>query len=254
MEYLRWIGFGAFFASSLVIGVRLLLLARRTGKLPEFLIGIGVLGIGPFGFGLSMLAFVLASHSLALSATLMGSALLAGSIGAISQYLFAWMVFRRDASWARGVVWMAIALLLAGYIGDMLENGLVNRRNAGAWFCLGAVMRTAGLGWCALESLRYHRIMRRRAALGLVDPVVSESFRLWGVGAGAAFTGSLLAIGVRALTGHGVAQTPILNLALSLLGLIAAVAMWLAFLPTPAYLRWVESRGRRAAALPSAPG
>ena len=77
MEHLRWIGFGAFFASSLVVGVRLLLLARQTGKLPEFLIGIGVLGIGPFGYGLSMLAFVLASHSLALSATLMGSALLA---------------------------------------------------------------------------------------------------------------------------------------------------------------------------------
>jgi hypothetical protein len=197
VEHLRWIGFGAFFVSSFVIGVRLLLLARQTGKLPEFLIGIGVLGIGPFGYGLSMLAFALASHSLALSATLMGSALLGAAIGAISQYLFAWTVFRRDASWARAVVWIAIALLLADYVGDLVENGLVNRRNVGAWFWLGAGLRTAGLGWSALESLRYHRIMRLRARLGLADPVVTESFRLWGLGAGAAFAGSLLGVMTR---------------------------------------------------------
>ena len=254
MEHLRWIGFGAFFASSLVIGVRLLLLARQTGKLPEFLIGIGVLGIGPFGYGLTMLAFVLASHSLALSATLMGSSLLAASIGAISQYLFAWTVFRRDAGWARALVWIAIALMLAGYVGDLVENGLVNRRNAGAWFWLGGVMRTAGLGWSAFESLRYHRIMRRRTRLGLADPVVTESFRLWGLGIGAAFAGMLCGLATRVLTGQGSASFPLLNLGLSLLGLVAAIAMWLAFLPSPAYLRFVEARGRRAGALPSAPG
>ena len=115
-------------------------------------------------------------------------------------------------------------------------------------------MRTSGLGWSALESLRYHRIMRRRMQLGLADPVVTESFRLWGLGAGAAFAGSLLGLAARALTGHGAAEFPILNLVLSLLGLVAAIAMWLAFLPTPAYLRFVEARGRRAGALPSAPG
>jgi hypothetical protein len=253
VENLRWIGFGAFFVSSFVIGVRLLLLARLTGKLPEFLIGIGVLGIGPFGYGLSMLAFVLASHSLALSATLMGSALLGATIGAISQYLFAWTVFRRDASWARAVVWIAISLLLADYVGDLVENGLVNRRSVGAWFWLGAGLRTAGLGWSALESLRYHRIMRLRTRLGLADPIVTESFRLWGLGAGAAFAGSLLGVMARALTGHGAAEFPVLNLMLSLLGLVAAVAMWLAFLPPGAYQRFVEARNRRAAALPSAP-
>jgi hypothetical protein len=254
VEQLRWIGFGAFFASSLVIGVRLLLLARKTGKLPEFLIGVGVLCLGPLGYGLSMLAFVLASHSLALSATLMGTSLLAASIGGISQYLFAWTVFRRDAVWARAFVWIATALLLAGYVGDLVENGLVNRRNAGAWFWLGAVMRTAGLGWSALESLRYHQIMRRRMQLGLADPVVTESFRLWGLGAGAALAGSLLALAARALTDYAITPTPVVGLTLSLLGLIGAVAMWLAFLPPPAWLRWVEVRGRRASALPSSPG
>jgi predicted membrane chloride channel (bestrophin family) len=57
----------------------------------------------------------------------------------------------------------------------------------------------------------------------------------------------------RTLTGHGAAEIPVLNLILSLLGLVAAVAMWLAFLPPAAYQRFVEARNRRAAALPSAP-
>jgi hypothetical protein len=123
----------------------------------------------------------------------------------------------------------------------------------GAWFWLGAGLRTSGLGWSALESLRYHRIMRLRTRLGLADPVVTESFRLWGLGTGAAFAGSLLGFMTPTLAGQGAAELPVPNLILSLLGLVAAIAMWLAFLPPAAYQRRVEARNRRAAALPSAP-
>jgi hypothetical protein len=254
VEHLRWIGFGAFFVSSLVIGGRLLLLARRTGQIPEFLIGVAALGLGPFGYGLGMLAFALASRSLSLSATLMGSALLAMQVGAIAQYLFVGTVFRRGSRWAKAVIWTAIVLLIASYAGDLIENGLVNRRNDGVWLWIGSLTRTAALGWSALESLRYHRVVRHRARLGLADPVVAGSFLLWGVGSGAAFAGALLGHVTRILTGRGVAEFPLLSLAVSLLGLVAAVSIWLAFLPTPTYLRFVRSRSRRAGAIPWSPG
>jgi hypothetical protein len=254
VEHLRWIGFGAFFVSSLVIGGRLLLLARRTGQIPEFLIGVAALGLGPFGYGLAMLAFVLASRSLALSAPLMGSALLAMHVGAIAQFLFVWTVFRRDSRWAKVVIWTAIALLIASYAGDLIQNGLVNRRNDGYWYWIGSLTRTSVLGWSALESLRYHRVVRHRARLGLADPVVAGSFLLWGVGTGTAFAGALLGQATRILTGHGSAEFPLVSLVVSLLGLVAAISMWLAFLPTPAYLRFVRSRGHRAGAIPSTPG
>jgi hypothetical protein len=253
VEHLRWIGFGAFFVSSLVIGGRLLLLARRTGQIPEFLMGVATLGLGPFGYGLSMLAYALASHSLALSATLMGSALLAMQVGAIAQYLFVWTVFRRESRWARAVIWTAIAALIAGYAGDLVENGLVNRRSGGFWLWLGSGTRAAVLGWSALESLRYHRVVRHRARLGLADPVVAAGFLLWGVGSAAAFAGALLGHVTRILTGQGVAEFPLLSLLVSLLGLTAAIAMWLAFLPTPAYLRFVRARAQRAGAISSPP-
>jgi hypothetical protein len=53
---LIWVGFVAFFVVALTVGVRVLLLARRTRELPELLMGIGVLGIGPVGFGLMVVA------------------------------------------------------------------------------------------------------------------------------------------------------------------------------------------------------
>jgi hypothetical protein len=254
LDHLRWIGFGAFFVSSLVIGLRLLLLARRTGALPEFLIGVSVLCIGPLGYGLSMLAFGLAGSSLTLSATLMGSALLAMNLGAIAQLLFAATVFRPGSRWAQAVVLGAIALLCASYVGDLLENGLVNRRSGGGWFWIGSLTRTAAIGWGAVESLRYHRILRTRARLGLADPVVTHSFLLWGVGCSAAFLGACVGHTTRILTGGGVTEIPVLSLLVSLTGLVAAVSMWLAFLPPPAYRRAVETRARRAAAVPSPPG
>jgi hypothetical protein len=235
VEHVRWIGFGAFFVSSLVIGSRLLLLARRTGQVPELLIGLGVLGFGPFGYGLAMIAFALASHSLALSASLMGSALLASTIGAICEYLFVGMVFRCGSRAAWGVIWFAIALLIAGYLGDVVVGGLVNRRNSGVWFWLGTPTRVAALCWCSVESLRYHGLLRRRERLG----------------SGAAAAGSAVGLLTRILTGHGTATYPIVNLVVSVFGLVAAIAMWLAFLPPGVYLRFVAARGRVAGAVPS---
>jgi hypothetical protein len=251
VEHLRWIGFGAFFVSSLVIGGRLLRLARRSGQLPELLIAIGVLGFGPFGYGLSMLAFALASHSLALSATLMGSSLLASNIGAFAEYLFVGTVFRRGSRLAWSVIGVASALLVAAYVGDIVVGGLVNRRNTGAWYWLGTLTRVFGLWWCSVESLRYHRLLRRRERLGLADPAVTDRLLLWGLGSGAAAAGSAVGLTTRLLTGHSTAEYPIVNLAVSALGLVAAVAMWIAFLPPAAYLRVVARRGRTSGAVPS---
>lgn len=240
MNVIRWIGFAAFFASSLVIGIRLVALARRTGQLPELLIGVGVLGMGPFGYGLSTLADASAETSGILSATFMGSALLALTVGTISQYLFVWMVFRRAERWAPWVFLGAAALATASYALDIHGQGLVDRGGAGPWQETGRALRMGCLFWSSAESLRYHRLMRRRERVGLGDPVVTNRFLLWGIGAGAAFLGTAVANGLRATTGLSVSEVPLVSLVVSLHGLVAAVAMWLAFRPPAAYLRWIH--------------
>ncbi len=247
MEDLRWIGFGTFFVVSLVIGVRLLLLARRTGEIPELLIGLAVLGIGPLGFGLSMLASAALGGSTITSATLQGSAFVAIFIGATAQCLFVWYVFRRQVRWARPLVYTTIALLAATYAADILENGLVNRQYGGVWFWGSVVLRLFVMAWCSVEPLLYWSRMRRRRRLGLADPVVTNRFLLWGVGSAAAFFGSALGSAVMALTGISANQIPSLNLIVSLHGLVAAIAMWFAFQPPASYVRWIEGRAQPGA-------
>ena len=58
-QSLMWIGFGAFFVASLTVGVRLVALWWENRQLPELLIGLGVLGIGPVGFGCVTLGQIL---------------------------------------------------------------------------------------------------------------------------------------------------------------------------------------------------
>ena len=65
---------------------------------------------------------------------------------------------------------------------------------------------------------------------------------LWGVGSGAAFLGSTIGLSTRLITGLGSIDHPLISLLLSLHGLVAAVAMWLAFIPPPTYVARVTRR------------
>jgi hypothetical protein len=234
MEILRWIGFGAFFVSSLVIGIRLLKLARRTAQLPELLIGISVLCIGPIGYGLSMLAFAFRGSSTILSATLQGSSFVAVFVGAASQYLFVWYVYRRTSSWGRPVAFAAIALMAMSYAGDLMMNGLVDRTQDGIAYSVGQLVRLLGFAWNSLESLRMGWTLRQRAKLGLADLTLSHRFLFWGVGAGAAFGGSLIGAVIRVATGGSALEIPVASLIISSCGLTAACCMWMAFHPPSA--------------------
>ena len=234
MEILRWIGFGAFFVSSLAIGIRLLQFARRTAQIPELLIGVSVLCIGPIGYGLSMLAFAFRGSSTVLSATLQGSSFVALFVGAASQYLFVWYVYRRTSRWGRPVVFAAITLMALSYAGDLMMNGLVDRIQGGIAHTLGQLVRLLGFAWNSFESLRMGWTLRQRAQLGLADPILSHRFLFWGVGAGAAFTGTLIHTVVRAATGGSAMELPVASLIISVCGLTAACCMWMAFHPPSA--------------------
>ncbi len=243
MEVAFWIGFGSFFVASTVVGVRLLLLSHRTGQIPEFLIAIGVLGIGPLGFGLSIIAR-LPGRSTILGATLMGCSFLALFIGAASQYLFVWYVFRFRDTWARPLCFAAILLLAGAYAGDILENGLINRSHGSTWFGMGVLLRMGVLAWISIESYAYWRRMRRRLRLGLADPVVTNRFLLWGLGFGAAFVGSGVGAVAMVLMGFEASSRPATALVLSAHGAVATVTMWLAFVPPERYRRWIRRRSQ----------
>jgi hypothetical protein len=104
----------------------------------------------------------------------------------------------------------------------------------------GSALMIGALLWGSFEALRYWGMMRRRVRIGLADPVVANRFLLWGIGAFAAGFGSLVGNVVQITTGVPSTEIPWVLASSSAHGFVAAVAMWLAFVPPVAYKRFIE--------------
>lgn len=233
------IGFGAFFLSSLAIGLRLVWLAYRNRELPELLIGLGILGIGPAGFAGTVFALLLGPGRPSAAGCLLAAATLATSAGAVAAYVFNWTVFRRGERWAKGIVGAAGLLFVILFAGQLANGGFKLPLHLNAWFHLHSAAVTGCLLWGSGESLRYYALMRRRLRLGLADPIVTNRFLLWGLGIGSAGVGSVISIAFTLVTGSAMQELDWLTLSNSLFGLASAVLMWIAFLPPAPYRRWI---------------
>jgi len=243
VQVLVGIGFAAFFIASLTVGVRLLMLWWRTRQLPELLIGIGVLGIGPIGFGFAVIAEMIRQHQPAAAPPMFGISLLAVGIGAFSVFVFNWRVYHPNNKSVQWLVWIAGGGLAAAWLSDVALSGFHNPYDFTPQYLCRSLLQVGCLLWGSAEALRYGSKLRRRLRLGLADPVVVNRFFLWGIGAGAAGMGSLIGVSVQAMTGVPLFDVPWLMLSSSFHGLVAAIAMWLAFVPPARYL----SRVRRLA-------
>jgi hypothetical protein len=228
-----------FLLTSLAVGVRLVVLHRRTRRLPELLIGVSILGIGPVGMcgillaaGLTQLASPAAPYVGAISV----ASIVAGFTSA---GLFNWRVYRPDSRAAARAV--AVGVLIAG-VGFGLELGttaFADPLHPGVGVSVVSSLCAATLLWGAFESVRYWLLMRRRLALGLADPVVTNRFLLYGLGIGSAGFGSALSISAQLFFGLGMSEMPVLMFSNSVFGLFAAIFMWVAFLPPAAWRRYV---------------
>ena len=238
---LVWVGFLAFFFVSLAVGVRLLLLWGRTRQLPELLIGIGVLGIGPVGFGSGVAGALLLERRPGLGALLLGTASLAASVGVVAKLTFNWRVYHPEAPAARAATALG-ALVLAACFAVKLAQGFSHGLAPDLVYYLRVFVQIGALLWGAGEALRYHAMMRRRVRIGLADPVVANRFLLWGIGAGAAGVGSLVGTVAQLTTGVTLRDASWVTVSSSLHGLVAAIALWLAFLPPKAWREYVKAR------------
>ncbi len=235
------VGFLAFFVVALVVGVRLLLLWGRTRELPELLIGLGVLGIGPVGFGLLVVAQESQASLPGLRLTLMGAGTLAVVVGVACKLVFNWRVYHPESRRIAFLVYAGIVLLGVFFLRDALGGFLGYERMDPAFYAR-SFLQVLALLWGSGEALHYWSRMRRRLRLGLADPVVCNRFLLWGLGAGAAGLGSLVGVLAQVASGIPHGEIPWVLASSSAHGLAAAVCMWLAFVPPAAYTRYVASR------------
>jgi hypothetical protein len=233
----------AFCLFCLAIGLRLLLLSRRTGGRPERLLGLGLGLTGGLGYGI-LIAVSLAQRGAGDAPApalhflgLLGKAI--HDLGVVVMLGFILTVFRPDAAWARALA-AAMALVLAvGYVGNAVTGGFSRVQVQGFWYWVGfAVIGTYPM-WAAFEAFRYHALMRKRHAIGLAEPVIVNRFLLWGV-ASLFSVAAIWTISLPAILGLPLAEqqrlAPASMSVTAVWGIGAISAYWLTFFP-PAWYR-----------------
>jgi len=242
------IAIGVLIVGSLVVGLRLLVLHRRTGAAPELLLGGMLLLAVGIGYAL-MIATPRVDPSwrgmlqmVSAFATCTGFSLL---------FAFTWRVFHPQEWWARLFAGAGMLTMLVAIVRRCIQvstRGAIDiTQEASIDLALQGGTVVVAYSWTAWESLRYYGLMRRRVALGLADPTVCNRFLLWGlmaltVNAGIAVNILAFAIHVDSL------QTPWVLLLSSTTGLTQVVLLVLAFLPPRSYLSWVRARASAGSA------
>jgi len=234
----------AFIVVSAVLGVRLLLLARRTQAVPELALGLAFFLVGAVGFPLGLLA-VVPGVAAPLARGVFGVSQIATGVGSAAVFVFTRSVFRPQSGWAAWLVRVA-ALLLAAQaaigVARALQAEPSQFGNADLGFSVRQGVTAFSYAWTALEALRYRALLVRRLALGLAEIEVVNRFLLWAIAGVGAFTGSFTMSAV-SIAGAAPWDSSLALAAVGLGGLTSAICAWLAFMPPQAYRAWVRSRG-----------
>jgi hypothetical protein len=221
------IGFGSFVLASTVVGLRLLRIAIRTGQAAELAIGTAIFASGGVGHALIVLSFALHVFPAAMTpiAVLVGSA--AATAGAIALAFGVWRIFRPADRWPRAVIAAIVALLVLSLFERLRLLTTIPTSPFVFWtFTAGS---SASYAWSAYESLRFHAMLQRRIRIGLASAAMARRFLLWGIAGSAALALHVLSAVNRFLDPGTIA--PLVLFMQDLLGLAAAIGVWLAFFP-----------------------
>jgi hypothetical protein len=184
MRTLNLVGSVAFSLACLIAGVRLLLLARRTGQFPEAIMGVSFLCGGALGHTLFWLLPLLpVADGARVGLSLLARLFVAAGCG--TMLYFTWRVFRPGRSMA-GVAFGFFAALLGVYVfRDQLFARAVELHEIALqplYWC-GAIAQMIAYAWPACETFAYLRAAHRRRQLGLaLDPMVTLRLAFWTVG------------------------------------------------------------------------
>ena len=230
MALLALLGISAFGVVSFVVGLRLVLLSRRTGLLPERLIGVSLFLAGGLGTAL-LVAASFAGEARWLVTTI---SVLMINLGVVALGVFNWRVFRPTLFGAT-LVAACIALLFLSMIVDRLAGEYLGASRGVFSITVDYAGRLILYGWATYESLRQYALARRRVRIGLTEPLVANRFLLWGIGTSAALGIWLHAFWSELLRRPDPTET---YLVITALGSACALAIWLAFFPPRAYRAW----------------
>ena len=248
MQVLGLLGVVAFSLASAVVGVRLLRLAARTRQVPELAMGLAFVVSGAIGFPLlSAASIAMQTGGADPSRWVMGFGTLSLFSGYVGLGVGCWRIYRPVDRWPLWPIGAGAVLLLAASAVTFAsrEFGPGSLRDVAFWS--GVAIGSATFAWNALESFLLYAQLRRRLVFGLTEPEVVNRVLLWGIGSFAAFVMTLHGLATRIFIGHVIDDAH--RLVSSACGLVAAVAIGLAFFPPAAYRRRITAPPARPRSL-----
>jgi len=232
---------GIYTLMSAAVGARLVIRAIPNRHVPELLMGLAYFAAPGLGYPLVVIGSALLEQVAGLLMFGIGQSLIV--LGCTCFFFFNARVFRPKAVLAQSAASVgAILLAISG-------SEIVRAHMALGSGALGiASVRTAsetmlvvlGLAyaWTAYEGFRHNRMMRRRARVGLGDPVVANRFLLWAVAGSLQVISDVVAAWSLYGGGNMTADAAPL-LATSLAGIVNSVLLVLIFVPPARYTRWL---------------
>ena len=245
MELFGLTGVVTYSAVGLVVGLRLLRLARRTREWPERLIGSAFLAGSTLGYPTLVAADRLRTVAPDPALILFCAGWTGLVVSAVCLLAFWQRVYHPDRLAARRTFLVGSVFLVISLFGLVLTQSAGAQASTNAWYLPGLVAQGTAYALNGWASARYWQMLRRRLSLGLVDPIVVTRILLWSTAAWVITlqylysTLFVVMTGESSVSGFGVALV-------SSLGLIAAGTILLAFFPPRSYLLWLE-RGSEAA-------
>jgi len=226
---------------TLAMGVRLLLVARRTRGLPELLFGISFL-TGGLGQAFGQIGHRLIWNTPGPFATTMNTVLFGLVVVATtSLYAAIWRVFLADSTRGKVVFALGSGLAILGFAMRIHSGDFATMKVDSDGNLLFTVTRVALFIWGALEAFHQSSMLTKRAKLGLADAVAANQIWLWGIAA-------VFSIGLTTVIGHSTIvlhRSPLedpFGTALVMLCVFgSAGAMWCAFFPPKRLRRHFES-------------
>lgn len=232
MALIQLAGYVAYIVAAGILGARLIWLWRRTREWPELAIGASFLLAGFVGYAAWLVIGVLrgggATPETIKQVAQIGLALTIA--GAQCNGVGTLLIFRPGAKWAKALLAIAGVLMAtcwARYFGSVAGESAPQ-------FWLGILSIVPLYAWAAVESLSLGSLLRKRARLGLADPLVVNRMTQYGV-SGAAVVASI-AVSYTSQLVYGIAPPPWTAALASGLLVVGAASIWLGFFP-PASVR-----------------
>lgn len=227
------------------VGVRLVMLWRRTRELPELSLGAGLLLVS-LSMPFSAVGRLPATALEPIGRICFSAGMFAIAAGISLMVCFNYLVFRRGSAWGLALLALLCGMLLGAAAFMSLANGAaesvvasIRAMRPGTLAMLATILIC--FGWGGSESFRCRRAQTRQMALGLGDAVVANRFWLWCV---ASITSSLLLL---VLIGCVMAEMTILRepaplMTISAAGTVMSMSWYLTFFPPERYLRLIRQR------------